>query len=139
MSRQYQDQQRQLEQRLVEEWHRINAINHVIIERAVRRCSFRLCACVRENGGHFEHWKLQLYGTNISEIMQRGLLEICIIHINYIVVAAMTRDIYNYVTLCLSHTLLYFCVTSLRHVKTRQNQITSVKILYVYTSYSCQQ
>jgi len=41
-----------LKQRLVEEWH---CFDQNIIDRAVRQWRVRLRACVRANGGHFEH------------------------------------------------------------------------------------
>ena len=41
-----------LKQRLIEEWH---CFDQNIIDRAVRQWRVRLRACVRANGGHFEH------------------------------------------------------------------------------------
>jgi len=42
----------QLKQRLIEEWR---CFDQNIIDRAVRQWRVRLRACVRVNGGHFEH------------------------------------------------------------------------------------
>jgi len=41
-----------LKQRLIEEWR---CFDKNIIDRAVRQCTDTLHACVRANGGHFEH------------------------------------------------------------------------------------
>jgi len=41
-----------LKQRLIEEWH---CFDQNITDRAVRQWRVRLRACVRANGGHFEH------------------------------------------------------------------------------------
>jgi len=41
-----------LKQRLIEEWR---CFDQNITDRAVRQWHVGLCACVRANGGHFEH------------------------------------------------------------------------------------
>jgi len=54
-----------LKQRLIEEWR---CFDQNIIDRAVRQWRVQLRACVRANGGHFEH---KLTDIIVYELLRR--------------------------------------------------------------------
>ena len=59
-----------LKERLIAEWRRFD---QNIIDRAVNQWLERLCGCVSENGGHFQHqiWTIRLFNLTAAVFVNR--------------------------------------------------------------------